>query len=442
MRPTRTAASLLLVLAALTGRTAAASPPLVRCGVALDREVLYAGPSQRVVIKVSLDAPPAPRAGERPPINLAVVLDRSGSMAGDKIEKAREAAIEALRRLGPRDLFSLVAYDHEVDTVVPAQSAGRTEWIEGQIRSVGSRGNTALFGGVSQGAAEVRKNAHRPYVNRVILLSDGLANVGPSSPSDLGRLGAALRKEGISVSTVGVGTDFNEDLMTRLAEKSDGYHYFVESSRDLPRIFAQELGDLLSVVARGVVVEIECARGVRPVRIIGREGRISGDRVEVHLNQLYGGQGKYVLVEVEVPAGRPDAALDLAVARCSYENALSQRAETSSASARARFSTRAEDVRRSANRTVQQSVVDNEMAGARDQALDLYNAGKSREAAQELRRASEALQEKNAELGFQDLSGQAAELDKDAGAFESQQVDNLRKKEIRSDSYKVRSQRR
>ena len=101
----------------------------------------------------------------------------------------------------------------------------------------------------------------------MILLFDGLANVGPSSPADLGRLGKAFLKEGISVTTVGVGNDFNEDLMTQLSQTSDGNHYFVETSSDLPRIFAQELGDVLSVVARKVVVEIECPEGIRPIRI-------------------------------------------------------------------------------------------------------------------------------------------------------------------------------
>ena len=141
-------------------------------------------------------------------------------------------------------MFSVIVYDHHVKTIVPAQSARNVEWIESRIRGIGPGGNTALFGGVSQGASEVRKNLSNRYVHRIILLSDGLANVGPSSPEDLGRLGAALIKEGISVTTIGVGTDYNEDLMARLSQNSDGNTYFVESGRDLPRIFAAELGDV------------------------------------------------------------------------------------------------------------------------------------------------------------------------------------------------------
>src|SRR5205085_8842601 len=123
--------------------------------------------------------------------------------------------------------------------------------LEEAICSIEAGGNTALHGGVSRGAAEIRRHLDDGhYVNRIILLSDGLANVGPSTPEELGRLGTSLMKEGISVTTIGLGLGFNEDLMTRLAQRSDGNTYFVESSADLPRIFAAELGDVLNVVAR------------------------------------------------------------------------------------------------------------------------------------------------------------------------------------------------
>lgn len=439
-RTTRTFIPLLLMLFILAPR--AQARPLVGCDLSLDREVLPAGHRELAVIKISLDVPSIPRDSERPPVNLTLVLDRSGSMSGTKLEKAKEAAITALRRLEPRDLFSLVVYDHTVQTLVPPQSAANSEWIEGRIRAIRPGGNTALFGAVSQGAAEVRKHLGGPYSHRIILLSDGLANVGPSSPEDLARLGAALVKEGISVTTVGIGNDFNEDLMTRLAEKSDGNHYFVESSADLPRIFAQELGDVLSVAARQVVIEITCPPGVRPLRIIGREGRIRRDRVEIHLNQLYGGQEKYALIEVEVDPGQAGQSREIAAARCRYRNALSGRDESSSALARARFSRDREEVVQSANKPVVKAVVENEMAESRDKALDLYNAGRKDEAVRELKKKSEELQRQTDTLGFDDLAGTAQTLEGDAATFAAPSLPSPVKKEIRSESYKVRQQQR
>jgi len=444
MNTTRKILAPILMLCTLFLALPVQAKPLVECDLTLDRTVLPAGQSQKTIIKVNLDVPAIPVEIERPPVNLTLVLDRSGSMSGQKIEKAKEAAITALRRLGPQDLFSLVIYDHTVQTIVSPQSASNTEWIESRIRSIYPGGNTALYGAVSQGAAEVRKNLEGSYVHRVVLLSDGLANVGPSAPADLARLGAALIKEGISVTTIGIGNDFNEDLMAQLADRSDGNHYFVESSRDLPRIFAAELGDVLSVAARKVIIEIDCPEGVRPIRIIGREGRIRGNKVEIHLNQLYGGQEKYALVEVMVEPGRENATQKIADARCSYENALTSKAERSTAVASVRFSKSIEDVRRSASKTVQEELVKNELAEARDQALDLYNAGRKDEAVQQLKEKSAEISSPNQALGFSDIAQEAeGALEDDAATFAAPApMAPAEKKAIRSESYKVRKQQK
>lgn len=415
--------------------------PVVGCRVELDRSVLPAGAEQTAVVKITLEAPPAPRMADRPPVNLTLVLDRSGSMSGSKIENAREAAIEAVRRLGGRDIFSLVIYDHEVETLVPARSAQYVEWIETRIRAIQPRGNTALFSGVSQGAAEIRKHLGGPYVHRILLLSDGLANVGPSSPEDLARLGAALVKEGISVTTIGVGTDFNEDLMTQLARTSDGNHYFVESSGDLPRIFAQELGDVLSVVASQVEIEVECPGGVVPLRIIGRDGQIFGNKVQLQMNQLYGGQEKYVLVEVRVPAALAGSSAPIASARCLYQNTLSQQPESVTAGVDARFSADEAVVRESADLDVNRAYIHNEIAETRERALDLYNLGNEAEGAIFLRDRQQQLDRRLGEVGLEEsLAPATGRLQAEADAFEAGAVDSEAKKAIRADNYRVMEQ--
>ncbi len=416
--------------------------PLLNLNLSLDRDVLPAGQNETAIIKISLDVAKIPRETSRPPVNLTLVLDRSGSMSGDKIIKAREAAITALRLLEPQDMFSLVIYDHNVQTLIPPQSAANTEWLESRIMQIRTGGNTALFGAVSQGAAEIRKNLERKFVHRVILLSDGLANVGPSNPVDLARLGAALLKEGISVTTIGIGNSFNEDLMAGLADRSDGNHYFVESSVDLPRIFAAELGDVLSVAARSIRIELETPAGVRPLRIIGREGRVYDNRVEIHLNQLYGGQEKYALIEVEVKPGQAEQILKIANARCSYENALTNQQESSSAKALVRFSPRAEEVVQSANKPVLKAILENEIAASRDRALDLYNAGRKDEAIAEIQQQSSKLKIQSDTLGFSDLAGQAEAFEEDAKTFAAPTLPSAVKKEIRSESYKVRKQQK
>ena len=412
----------------------------VKCRVEIDRAILPAGGNQRAVVKVTLDAPPPPEKSTRPAVNLAIVLDRSGSMSGQKLERAKDAAIEALRHLGPMDIFSVVVYDHNVSTVVSAQHAKNIEWIEGRIRQIRSGGNTALFGGVSQGAAEVRKNLDGNYVNRIILLSDGLANVGPSSPEDLGRLGVALIKESISVTTVGVGTDYNEDLMTRLSQNSDGNTYFVESSRDLPRIFTAELGDVLSVVAKKVHLIIECPDGVKPLNIIGREGRIKGRIVELSLNQLYGSQEKYVLIEVKISEGKSGEKKDIAYVNVSYENPFTQKKETSSGHAYARFSKDKIKVKKSANIAVQREYNFNLNALSQEKAISLSDKGKNEEAVSELKKSAQKLREVGQEHKDEKLLKRAEEMEVQAGQIEKEGMTKKYRKMLRTDSYQMKNQ--
>src|SRR5688572_6179271 len=380
---------------ALTSRSAVAreaAGETVRVHVDIDRSVLPADTRERAVVKIALDCERPIRRDLRPPVNIALVIDRSGSMSGDKIVKAREAALEAVRRLSPDDILALVAYDTSVQTLVPAQRVGDGRRLEQAIRGIEAGGNTALYGGVTRGAAEVRRHMEdRRFVNRVILLSDGLANVGPSSPEDLGRFGASLVKEGISVTTIGLGLGFNEDLMTRLAQRSDGNTYFVEHSGDLPRIFAAELGDVLSVVARRVIIEIEFPDGVRPLKFVGRDGVIRGQRAELTLNQLYGGQEKFALVEVEVSPTKPGAELEIARARVSYENALNQRTATLTAKRNVRFSASEAAVIRSADHAVQADYAANALAAAKDEAVSLVDSNRRDEAAAVLRERAQEL---------------------------------------------------
>ena len=171
--------------------------PDVHLRVDLDRTILPAGKKGKVVIKVCLEPEEIIRdAANRPSVNVALVLDKSGSMCGEKISQAKEAAVQAIRRLGTKDLISIVAYSNQAESIVTAQKAGNVSKLENIIRSLRAGGGTALYAGVNQGAAELRKNLSKEYFNRIILLSDGLANQGPSSTADLVRLGRA--KENLS----------------------------------------------------------------------------------------------------------------------------------------------------------------------------------------------------------------------------------------------------
>ena len=263
---------------------------------------------QEVVIKIDLSAIAGRQKVHRTPLNLAVVLDKSGSMTGAKLEKTKQAAMQLVDRLAPNDIFSLVIFSDEARVLVPAQRVEDKDALKEKIESIQADGSTALYAGVKMGAVQLQEFFSSKRINRVILLSDGLANVGPSSTRDLRRLGSDLAERGISVTTIGVGDDYNEDLMAGLAEASDANYYYVKDTGKLPEIFAKELGELLTVAARDVRIEIVCPDGVKPLGFIGRAEKFDSQRATVNLSQFTTGQNRYLFLRCLVDGKQPDVA--------------------------------------------------------------------------------------------------------------------------------------
>ncbi|MBL4889021.1 MAG: VWA domain-containing protein, partial [Candidatus Lindowbacteria bacterium] len=283
-------------------------------------------------------------------------------------------------RLGPNDIVSIVSYSSDVNVIVPATKLTDKEPIYTRINSLSTDGNTALFAGVSKGIDETRKFKEKGRVNRVILLSDGIANLGPSSPAELGELGMSVGKENISVSTIGLGLGYNEDLMSQLAMKSDGNHAFVEKPEDLVQIFEYEFGDVLSVVAQEVTITIECPKGIRPIRTLGREADIVGQKIVANLNQLYSEQEKYILLEVEVPAMKAGRSLKLAKVDVTYSNMLTNRTDTLSGSVRVTFTGSKDLVEKRTNVVVMAAVVEQIATERSKLAVELRDKGEIEEA--------------------------------------------------------------
>ncbi|MEZ4473643.1 MAG: VWA domain-containing protein [bacterium] len=329
----------------------AAHAESVHLDMRLGTPAVEAGRKQTAYLKVGLTGA-LERKPTRVPVNVALVIDKSGSMSGDKIRRAKDAALMAIDRLGPDDIVSVVAYDTRVSVLVPATKAGDKESIRDGIARLSPGGNTALFAGVSKGADELRKFFDRNRVNRLILLSDGLANVGPSSPGELAGLGAALGREGMTITTLGLGLDYNEDLMQGLARATDGNHVFVERPDDLVRFFDLEFGEVLSVVAQDADVRIRCEAGVRPVRVLGREADIVGNEVTAQLAQVLARQEKFVLLELELPAGEVGEERPVCQATVSYRNLETRESESREAAVKVRYVATAREAQAAVDRSV------------------------------------------------------------------------------------------
>lgn len=236
-------------------------------------------------------------------VNVTMIIDKSASMQGTKMACAKEATALMIDQLRQDDVIAIVTYDHHADILLPAGMATEdTSRLKTSLQQLSGGGQTALFNGIETAAREIRKFWDRDRVNRLILLSDGLANVGPRSSEEFGELANTLSQENIAITTIGLGLGYNEDLMTQLARQSDGNHAFAEQGINLTAIFNSEFKEICAVIAQEVNVTILCMEGVRPLRVLGREAQIQGTKVAVKLNQLYSEQEKYILLELEVAA--------------------------------------------------------------------------------------------------------------------------------------------
>lgn len=356
--------------------TPAAIAAEVKLQAELGHSVLSTRKADKTYLRLSLKTLAGIRADKRSPINVALVIDRSGSMSGDRIAAAKEAAHVALDRLSADDIVSLVSYNHKVDVLAPAARLGSARQdIERAIDKLAVDGTTALYDGTKEGGEQVKKFLSDTKVNRVVLISDGLANVGPSTPEELGTLGRQLAGKGISVTTIGLGLDYNEDLMQRLASASDGNHAFVESPRQLAGIFDKEFGDALSIAAQDLTIVIECRAGFKPTRVLGREADISGTTIKLKLNQLQADNERYVVIEMETPAGSKAGDAEVADIKVEYLDLDNGKRSETQANVRARLSDDDKDVEGSINKGVLAQVTAQIATEQNEKAVELRDKG-------------------------------------------------------------------
>jgi Ca-activated chloride channel family protein len=275
-----------------------------------DRQSIRAGAHSTRYLMISLTAPVAPPRAERPPVNVGLVLDRSGSMDGDrKFALARDAVEQSLRLLRPDDRFTLVVYDGQVDVLVPPTSAtaDAKRTALRRLADVEPRGCTDLHAGWSAGALGLVHvaGAGTNAVTRVLVLTDGLANEGVTEPHALTQRARELRGLGVATTTFGVGEDFDERLLRDLAYEGGGQFYFVETARQIPDFLTSELGEALEVVRRDAALQVELPDGAEAECLNRfRVVRAAGDNeLRIELGDLTSGQQLGVLVRLRFPRG-------------------------------------------------------------------------------------------------------------------------------------------
>lgn len=402
---------------------------------------VIANKKQIIPIKISLRGSELNNSSNRAPVNVSLVLDKSGSMEGEKITQLKEASKLAIGILNEKDSLSLITYDDLAKVVFPGQKLSNKNQFISAVNEIKADGSTALFDGVKMGASEVDRLLRKDQVNRILLISDGLANVGPSSPSELAKLGSSLRERNISVSTIGLGLDYNEDLMSKLAQKSDGNHAFVENAEQLSQVFQKEFGDILSVVGQNVTVKIICADGVRPVRVLGREATINGQEITLNLNQIYSGQEKYIIAEVEIPAKPSNENFKVANIDASYFNLITKSTNNLSETISVAYTSSEELARDKESKDVMVDYVEQVSVENSLEALKAKDEGRSAAAEEIMQRNSNYLQENAVKYAAPKLDALVKESNESVGSMAapsgSTEWNKQRKKMIESQSKSI-----
>jgi Mg-chelatase subunit ChlD len=384
---------------------------------------------------VEVTAPPANASAARPRVNVAFVLDRSGSMSGrNKIALAKAALLEGIERLAADDRFAVVVYDNVVDVV----AAGRTATSDAKrdatraLEGIGPRGNTNLAGGWLRGAEQVAEALDPGAVNRVLLLTDGLANEGVTDPREIEGHARELRVRGVSTSTFGVGEDFNEALLGSMADAGGGQYRFIGNAEEIPALIRSEVGELLEVTARGVDLRIRGPEGLRVESLSPYPLDHGGREAAVHLGDLVADQAVRLVLALGFPLGEVgrEVGVELSVADRDGRMAAAQTLAWTFAEG---FANNAQPRDREVDRLVARTYADRAIRHAVD--------GNRRGAWDEVR--AELLRVARRVRGYAGddrvLRGIVAELEREADAWSVQRLEMDRKVAFSQASYALRS---
>ncbi|MDZ4743923.1 MAG: VWA domain-containing protein [Verrucomicrobiota bacterium] len=426
-----------LALCLTTGK----SEEIITVKLTPDRNKIVKTKDAEVLIKLELKGREASRK-RRTPVNLALVLDRSGSMAGPKLEKAKQAACVAIDQLSEKDTISVVIYDDLSNLLIPPQKVKDKSHLKSLVREITDGGSTALYAGVEMGAQQVNKFFAKENVNRVFLLSDGIANVGPSSPAELARLGRNLREQGIQVTTIGLGDDYNEDLMVSLAEASAANYYYVQDTEKLPGIFAEELGKIQNILARNLRVIIVLPEGVEGIEVVGEPDiRFTNRRAEIILPEVYGSQNRSFLVRARV-VNASGGKMDVAQANIDYKDEESGKDKKQQILASIEMTENQKESDASLNVEVAQEAALVQNRVVREEALKLADSGKKAEAVLKLKEQSQAISNLPAAARTPKLDQERDSLSAVADEVEAKDgFDKRSRKAFQYENYKQKNQK-
>ena len=280
-----------------------------------DKPVMAGDQAGQRILEIRVTAPEINTDKKRPPLNLSLVLDRSGSMQGEKIRFARQAAAHVIDLLEETDRASVVIYDDSIETLFPSMlmTPQMKQEAKARILSVHSRGSTNLGGGWLKGCEEAARGAADGSLNRTLLLTDGLANVGITSSEELSMHAAKLNRRGVSTSTFGVGLGYDEHLLEAMANSGGGNFHFLEALNGIPHVFEQEFNEIKNIALRDATVFIQLPAVIKATVSGGWNYEREGDKLKIYIGSLLSGHDQAVYITLEHDAGLAGSELNVPV---------------------------------------------------------------------------------------------------------------------------------
>jgi len=278
-----------------------------------NRAYVRAGAGGVVFVAVDL-LPPPTVVTQQNVMNIALAIDCSGSMDGEKIEQAKESALSLVSQLNPGDWISVVSFSDKATMELPTSTAGNRQAAEAAIRKISVLGGTNLYDGLELAFQQARTNSRNAgTVSRIILVTDGMPTEGRTEDSDFVRLARKIHDSGITVTTIGIGDDYNETLLTQIAQAGGGLWYHVKDPRrDLPNIFHEQVTQMAGTVVANPELKLQLMPGaeladaysVRPMLTKLPGPTMHGGAFVIPLRDLIAGQEQNLVFRIGVPGRR------------------------------------------------------------------------------------------------------------------------------------------
>jgi Ca-activated chloride channel family protein len=414
---------------------------MLRTSYDFDQAILPTGASLQanVLLRFRADLPESPRRQ----LNLSLVIDRSGSMAGAPLYHALKAAESVVDQLESDDTLSVVVYDDAVDTPVPPQPVADKATLKTAIAQVRAGGITNLSGGWLKGCEYVKQHLDPQKINRVLLLTDGHANMGIQDPQVLTTTAGQKAEEGVVTTTLGFAEGFNEDLLIGMARAANGNFYFIQNVDEATEVFSIELDSLRAVVGQNLVVTLEVADGVSLVDVLSlaQVNQNQAGAAEIILGELYEGEDKLLGLRLQLPAA-PVGELPVMKLRYSADVVQDQVIQSISGTADvvAQVGT-IEAAASAASGNILLELSHLTIAKAKETALNLAEQGKHQDAEQILRSLIQELQTKGLNENFE-IAEEIDQLEYFANRIAQRALGNAGRKELRDQSYQTLTRNR